>query len=618
MPSHNLSTSGSTKVLEASASVSQESSSGNYRRIHLTLNVRAIDYSGARQGSYSVSCSDAGINNSSSCSISGSDITIFDESFDVYVAPGQTSASINFSFTAKVYSSSAAAWKTISGTITTIYGLSMVSDVSISGASDTYFGSNCNISWWATSGSFYYKLKFIMSPGDYSHMTGAIHPGSEGSYSYTGLTIPLSAAKNIPNDTSATMTVTLYQYSNSSCSTLVGSPASTTFTVKLGDDIIPSIATTNIWVDNSESSVVNSWRVALMGYSKLGVSASASGIYGSTIQSFTIEGEYSATVVGSSLNYVGEIVRSSGNKKFTLKCKDSRGRVSSSVYTNEIAVLAYAPPNIDVLSMSKSDDSKFIVSVKWAHASVNGNNSSTGVLYYKSTSATNWVVYGEIQNNSSTKLTNIATDELASYNFRVIVTDAIGNSSQKESFASTRQVLLDFKAGGKGLGIGKICEADALEVSMDAKFYNNIYIGTQKLDEYTKSIINMAYVRDMLYPVGSIYVSTSATSPASLFGGSWSQITNRFLLAAGSSYTAGKTGGASTVTLTVDQIPSHSHNFYCGPVMARYPNFDSGPNWPPTYDSTKMNGGLIASTGGGQSHNNMPPYLVVYMWKRVS
>ena len=68
----------------------------------------------------------------------------------------------------------------------------------------------------------------------------------------------------------------------------------------------------------------------------------------------------------------------------------------------------------------------------------------------------------------------------------------------------------------------------------------------------------MAYVNlgQVMYPVGAIYQSWSATSPASLFGGSWSQITEKFLYCANS---AGGTGGASTVTLSVKQMPSHSH-----------------------------------------------------------
>ena len=65
---------------------------------------------------------------------------------------------------------------------------------------------------------------------------------------------------------------------------------------------------------------------------------------------------------------------------------------------------------------------------------------------------------------------------------------------------------------------------------------------------------------DIIYPVGSIYQSTNSTSPASVVGGTWSAIGGRFLLGANSTYTAGSQDGAATVTLTVDQMPSHAHS----------------------------------------------------------
>lgn len=119
---------------------------------------------------------------------------------------------------------------------------------------------------------------------------------------------------------------------------------------------------------------------------------------------------------------------------------------------------------------------------------------------------------------------------------------------------------------------------------------------------------------DMLgaYPVGSIYMSVVETSPASLFGGTWERIEDRFLLAAGSTWAAGETGGEAVHTLTVDEMPAHSHSV---PNMSGY---DTGTAW------VGQNGTAASQTrstdinGGGAAHNNMPPYLAVYMWKRVA
>lgn len=117
------------------------------------------------------------------------------------------------------------------------------------------------------------------------------------------------------------------------------------------------------------------------------------------------------------------------------------------------------------------------------------------------------------------------------------------------------------------------------------------------------------------YPVGSIYLSVNNTSPASLFGGTWTQIKDVFLLGAGDIYSNGATGGEATHILTENEMPSHRHTLtvsgdnseWLGRINATV----EGGVWRGTSD-------VCASAGGGQAHNNMPPYLVVYIWKRTA
>lgn len=125
---------------------------------------------------------------------------------------------------------------------------------------------------------------------------------------------------------------------------------------------------------------------------------------------------------------------------------------------------------------------------------------------------------------------------------------------------------------------------------------------------------------DKTYPVGAIYVSTQYISPASIFGGTWVRLYDRFLVGGGSSYSVGAKGGESTHTLTTSEMPSHVHyaNDYGGGTnyIIHYCGNSSG--FGNTSGSNKMV--LLAatgSTGGGNSHNNMPPYLAVYMWERT-
>lgn len=127
-----------------------------------------------------------------------------------------------------------------------------------------------------------------------------------------------------------------------------------------------------------------------------------------------------------------------------------------------------------------------------------------------------------------------------------------------------------------------------------------------------------ANILNKVYPVGSIYLSVSSTDPKTLFGGTWERIKDRFLLAAGSTYTAGATGGEATHELTVSELPKHTHRIMMGNAegtaqrVMRY--IDTGSAW----WSGSGNDKLSEEIGGDAAHNNMPPYLAVYIWKRTA
>ena len=122
------------------------------------------------------------------------------------------------------------------------------------------------------------------------------------------------------------------------------------------------------------------------------------------------------------------------------------------------------------------------------------------------------------------------------------------------------------------------------------------------------------------YPVGALYLSFSATSPASLFGGTWAQITGRFLRAASGT----GTGGSDTCTLTGTQMPSHYHGVVReqdGDWAGYWQSNASGGGlwWVVSNGTPGANRGLkTTSVGGGGSHNNMPAYQDVYVWRRTA
>lgn len=174
-----------------------------------------------------------------------------------------------------------------------------------------------------------------------------------------------------------------------------------------------------------------------------------------------------------------------------------------------------------------------------------------------------------------------------------------------------------------------------------------------------------------LYPVGSVYISFNATDPSTLFGGIWTRLKDTFLLANGDSYAPNTSGGSATKTISVNNLPSHTHscstvgnhthtrgsmnitgsvtnvddeswgfadNFSDSGALSMsaksYPNngsavtYEGGGGYKLTFDASKSWSGAtssngshthtIGNTGSGLPLNIMPPYKTVYMWRRTS
>lgn len=151
------------------------------------------------------------------------------------------------------------------------------------------------------------------------------------------------------------------------------------------------------------------------------------------------------------------------------------------------------------------------------------------------------------------------------------------------------------------------------------------------------SKVNTSDLFDLIYPVGSIYLSVNSTSPSSVFGGTWEQIKDTFLLGAGDSYTLGDTGGEATHTLIANELPTITGSFstsdnvlvnvlpsptVTGATGAFTLNSRPQTQVEGTSNHSATDQGVYnkinMSFGNDQAHNNMPPYLVVSVWKRVS
>lgn len=254
----------------------------------------------------------------------------------------------------------------------------------ISSASNRTLGNACKVKWYPNSASFRYKLKFSL--GDWSYTTGAIHPNQTTLYTYEGYPIPLSVANYITDAAKATMTVTLYTYSDTAATKAVGSADTGTFTVTVPDNSNTKPAVTLVL---APVSALDDAFASLYVQGKCRVKAttfSGSGKYGATIKS------YSMTVLGKSYSspYQSDYLDTAGTITVTARVTDSRGYYTE--VTKDITVLPYNDPDI----LPASDRSAIICARCYADGTIAEDGQYLRIIARRSYST---VTADGVQNN---------------------------------------------------------------------------------------------------------------------------------------------------------------------------------------------------------------------------
>lgn len=180
---------------------------------------------------------------------------------------------------------------------------------------------------------------------------------------------------------------------------------------------------------------------------------------------------------------------------------------------------------------------------------------------------------------------------------------------------------------------GQIVAPTGAEAGLDEQHgYNYLMRQVNNAQKAAKAIA--AALLNYAYPVGSLYMSAESTSPASIVGGTWEQIKDRFILAAGDTYAAGSTGGEATHTLTENELPyidgtwqtfvvnRHAFDGVNGHAYGTTALKEIIVNGVSSYESNTYSAvtGYLYGFKFGQNvpHNNMPPYLTAYIWKRIA
>lgn len=363
----------------------------------------------------------------------------------------------------------------------------------------------------------------------------------------------------------------------------------------------------NVMTDGSLAPVINSYSVSpvgtalgvyIKGVTKAAYSITATGQQGATISEYKLS--FAGQTATGATGQTG-LLTSAGSLSPVFTVKDSRGLVTT-LTLPKVTVYDYFAPTLTLAEVYRSDangtendaGTYVAVNAKADYASVGGRNTLTLRVRSKESDAGWGDTYTTLTADRVNVLSGFA--ESRSYEVEVSAKDAVGGEKTVAFTIPTAAAAFHIKNGGTGAAFGKYAtEDDTLDIA-----WSTLKVGGKTLLDWT-------------YPVGSLYWSSKATEPSTLFGGTWQRIKDVFVLAAGDTYAAGSTGGEAEHTTTIDEMPRHRHG---GVRRNSVGQSDNGSTGVSANDSSTNY--YTDYEGGGQPHNNMPPYITKYCWERIA
>ena len=470
--------------------------------------------------------------------------------------------------------------------------LSVIPRASIIGATDANIGSSSVIAVTKMASAYTHSIAYQF--GGLSGYIGADGGLAEDEVKMDAVSLSLAVPEawyaQIPSAKSGVCTLTCRTYSGD---TQIGEAKTATFVVSASEALCAPAVSGQVTDTNTEAAALTGDSSRLIRYistAKLEITAAAKN--SASITGKAIAGQ---TLTGDTLT-----IPAVETASFVFAAVDSRG------YSTSVTVTA---PMIEYIKLTnnaaavRSDATSGKVELKLSGMFFNGNfGASDNALvakYRKKTKGGSYDEYAELTptvSGNSYNLTTILTGltYTSEWVIEVVVSDRL----------MSRTVEIPV---GKGIPIANWGE--------DFWQFN---VGLKLADEAGSVTVSRTLMERLVNIVGAkdVWISVSAVSPASLFGGTWEQIKDCFILAAGDTYAAGSTGGEATHKLTTAEMPSHKHSYY------EFPGYDANNGY-------RIGGSSIwtywywydantGSAGGDQPHNNMPPYLAVYVWRRVS
>lgn len=496
-------------------------------------------------------------------------------------------------------------------TLTVIWELDQIASTFALSASAVEAGQRVTLT--VKPGREEYGHQWILNFGDYE-MAAHMQPGVKTAE----ILFPTAWLDAIPNAASGVAMVRLRTWEKSEDNIFASVAKPLTVTVPAG--AAPEIGAVSVAPLLTVDGVTYP-EVAPGGYvqGKCGYRAAMTGTagkYGASIMAYSISGGgYS----GSGASLKSGLLKAAGKQIITFKATDTRGL--SAVKTVEIEVVPYSAPRVTELAAWRVNEDGAADGMgtlgKWrteaVFSALGGRNVLTAKAYLKPMGGTE-AELGMLAVDTSVSLwwlagtdsMKIALDVTKRYVLRRVLTDAYGTVERSIELPSAN-FAMHLNAKGNGICFGGASTAEnAVEI---APGYDLVFKGQR--NERLWNALD-------IYPVGAIFVSTSAVSPAAVFGGTWKLLNDVFLLAGSKkSFPYGSKGGTKEVTLTASQMPMHAHQFSRTPIVSV--ELTAGGNY--YAEQSTAVGKLVAqnteTAGGGKAHTNMPPYLAVYAWERI-
>ena len=385
--------------------------------------------------------------------------------------------------------------KTSTLTLTTIPRAS-----SITSALNRTLGEACSVTWTPLSSNFSYKLNFSL--GNWSHTTGVIKPSRTTQYTYTGYTIPLDVANQLPNATTGNMTVILATYSDNEGKVQVGSNATATITITVpNNNLTQPTVSMSLAPSNTLSAPYSG--LYIQGHSKVKATLGFGTKYGATVaaSNITVNGKaYASPYESGTLSQAGKVT-----VKATVR--DSRGFFGTNY--KDIDVIPYSKPYL----RAKSGESSIIAAR--CDASANFTDSGT-YLKIKAKAVCAKVISGGVQNNYgkikfryrkeggaysswqtildckadnsdeviTPPLLNGALDITSNYQVQIIASDDFYDSVPVTIAVPSDAVYMDRPAGGKSMGLGGYSSGDGnLDIHWKTKARGGVSLFDSKGNE---------------------------------------------------------------------------------------------------------------------------------------